>query len=122
MGQSGAGYIHARVDGKNILLHRFVWMLKYGQFPSQLDHVNRNKADNRLSNLRIANGRINNINRSTKKRELPQGVYYDKRLKRNPYRASCCGKYIGRFATPEEASAAYQVVAGSLIQAEQSRL
>lgn len=46
-------YIYVWVFGKLYLGHRICWLLHYGEWPTSiLDHKNRNKQDNRISNLR----------------------------------------------------------------------
>lgn len=32
--------------------HRVIWCMVYGQWPEQVDHINQNRSDNRLENLR----------------------------------------------------------------------
>ena len=39
-------------------------MYHYGETPSQVDHINRNKSDDRIENLREASTSTNNINRN----------------------------------------------------------
>uniref|UniRef100_A0A6H1ZLU7 Putative homing endonuclease n=1 Tax=viral metagenome TaxID=1070528 RepID=A0A6H1ZLU7_9ZZZZ len=47
------GYRHIRIDGTLYLSHRLVWMLHHGEFPKyETDHINRNRTDNRIENLR----------------------------------------------------------------------
>lgn len=55
----GAGYAMSRVNYKNVRLHRFVMGAKTGQI---VDHINRDKLDNRKSNLRFVNTSINMMN------------------------------------------------------------
>lgn len=100
-GYLGTGIRH---DGKikRVLMHRLVFLLAHGYLPETVDHINGNRADNRVENLRAADKRQQQGNR------LSRG--YTTRAKRNAkprYEASCDHKYIGIFDTPEEAQAAY---------------
>jgi trehalose/maltose hydrolase-like predicted phosphorylase len=74
----------------------------------EIDHINGNKLDNRLENLRILSHRENLT--VCWKRNLPTGVYLRKDKKKYFSRIYINGKdnYLGTFLTPEEASAAYQ--------------
>ena len=66
------GYIYIRFDGKMILAHRLAWFYIHGVWPKDLiDHINGNRADNRLQNLReaslsqnAANGKVRSTNSS----------------------------------------------------------
>jgi len=72
-GAKGAnGYIYIRFDGKMVLAHRLAWFHIHGVWPKDLiDHINGNRADNRLQNLReaslsqnAANGKVRSTNSS----------------------------------------------------------
>jgi hypothetical protein len=69
------GYLQLGFKGADYLAQRVAWFLHYGEDPMSLciDHINRDRADNRISNLRLVNRQQNQQNR----REL--GVSYNKR-------------------------------------------
>lgn len=50
-----SGYIMLNVGGKLHRAHRVIWLMVYGTWPEHtVDHVNQNRSDNRLENLRAA--------------------------------------------------------------------
>jgi len=46
------GYVQIGINRKTQLYHRMVWLYNYGYIPKNLDHINGNKLDNSLNNLR----------------------------------------------------------------------
>ncbi len=62
------GYRQIVIYGTNYLAHRLAWLYENGEWPSdQIDHINEDKADNKITNLRIANNSQNNRNRGPNK-------------------------------------------------------
>jgi len=57
------GYLYIKID-KNIIysFHRVCWLLYYGEFPTEIDHINHNRIDNRIMNLRECTTSQNNAN------------------------------------------------------------
>lgn len=57
------GYIKIRLDNKQLMAHRLAWFLYTGAWPkANIDHINGQRADNRIVNLREATARMNNEN------------------------------------------------------------
>lgn len=63
---NSAGYIVVTFEGKKYGAHRLVWVMHGKELPLQLDHINRNKADNRIENLRAADFATNQCNTAIK--------------------------------------------------------
>ena len=57
-----SGYDYVRVNKKLHRVHRLIWCMFYGYEPSEIDHINRNRADNRIENLREVSRSQNNYN------------------------------------------------------------
>lgn len=53
--KSSNGYTQLKHGGKVYLAHRLAWLFHYGEWPAnEIDHINREKRDNRILNLRQA--------------------------------------------------------------------
>ena len=91
-----------------LYLHRICWFIVYNELaPNLVDHINRNRSDNRISNLRLANHCENQRNTSKLRNNTSgvTGVSWDK--DRNKWRANCGfnGKshYLGLYSDIIEA-------------------
>lgn len=56
------GYARISVKGKQYKMHRFIWYFVHGVLPEQIDHINGDRSDNRLCNLRDVSYRENVLN------------------------------------------------------------
>lgn len=114
------GYIRIRVDGVLHLAHRLAWVLAFGVIPDgmQVDHRNRERSDNKITNLRLATHAQNMRNSSPHRgsRSRFKGVVWDQ-TGRN-WAARICvdrkSRHLGNFATEELAAAAYDNAASEL--------
>ena len=61
-----SGYRYVSVIGRNIYEHRLAWALYYNEdpYPLEIDHINRNRSDNVISNLRRVTPAEQNKNRT----------------------------------------------------------
>lgn len=61
------GYLKIKIKGKSFMAHRIAWFLYYGEMPQkEIDHINGDRSDNRISNLRVVSRYENNLNRRYK--------------------------------------------------------
>lgn len=105
------GYVVIRIDGANRKAHRLAWLIAYGEWPDdQIDHINGDRSDNRIANLRSLTNQGNQQNRRTAHRGNSSGLL-GVSPKRGKWRAQIKvdGKkrHLGLFDTPEAAHAAY---------------
>jgi hypothetical protein len=78
------GYKHGSIFGNLYLAHRVILAMKLGYWPEYVDHINGNRLDNRIANLRPATKVQNGCNRATPSNNTSGhiGVCWNKRDKR----------------------------------------
>lgn len=66
------GYVRAMVQGINYRCHRLIWNWHNGDIPNKLiiDHINGDRADNRIENLRLLTQSLNLLYAFQRKKEL----------------------------------------------------
>lgn len=57
------GYFMGSFNNRRWYAHRLVWLLHYGSVPAQLDHIDGDKTNNRIENLRPVTNQENSQNR-----------------------------------------------------------
>jgi hypothetical protein len=108
---NGLGYVVIGILGRRYKAHRLAWLYVHGEWPGrELDHINCDKSDNRIANLRPAT-RSQNIANSRARSDSTsglKGVRWHESSRRWLARLTAGGKrHIGLFDTPEAAHAAY---------------
>lgn len=101
-------YLKVKLNGKEYYIHRIIFLLNYGFMPQYIDHINRNKLDNRIENLRQCTKAENNRNVSKwKKKELPKGVHLNGKNFSSQIMCNGIIYRLGTFKTIKEAELAY---------------
>lgn len=105
------GYLKVKVKCGQYLAHRLAWFWVHGEWPSlDVDHIDGNTSNNRLSNLRLATKSQNLANRGAPSVNTSGFKGVAARLGggwRARIRVDGKNIELGTFYTPEEAHAAY---------------
>lgn len=114
--QCASGYRQIYFDGRQHMEHRVAWFMHYGEWPKgEIDHINGLRNDNRISNLREATRSENSRNRSKPSNNTSghKGVSWINRYQcwQATIKFEGKNKFLGRFATREEAATAYNEAA-----------
>lgn len=79
------GYLVVGLGNKQYKAHRIAWLLNFGEWPNQaIDHIDGDKTNNRISNLRLANPSENMFNHKVSRANKSgvKGVCWNKRAKK----------------------------------------
>jgi hypothetical protein len=97
------GYLCIRVGGKTVKAHRLAWLYMHGCWPTgEVDHINGDKSDNRIANLRDVSKSVNQQNRRSVRGYSRDGGRWKAQIRAN---GRCL--HLGCFSTEQEAHAAY---------------
>ena len=67
-------YRRIKLGGRFVMAHRLAWLFHYGDWPSSdLDHIDRDKLNNRIGNLRVVT-RAENARNARRRRDNTSGV------------------------------------------------
>lgn len=104
------GYHVGSIFGKMQRAHRVAWAIVHGYWPTQIDHINGQRCDNRLVNLRDVSNALNHRNEGKPRNNTSgvMGVFWCKQTKmwRATIKLNYRQHHIGRFRTIEEAAIA----------------
>lgn len=112
-----AGWLHEKtgykvlsICGVKYLQHRAAWYFQYGVMPANIDHINGNKTDNRIVNLRAVDHGVNmkNLPRRIDNKTGCMGIYWQPKVQRWAVRIAASKKerHVGLFEDRFEALAA----------------
>lgn len=114
---SNNGYRHIKIGKRMYLAHRLIWLIVHGEWPDgQIDHIDGDRLNNAVDNLRVATAAQNLQNISVTGRKTVSGLAGacfrpggTRRRDRWESRIRVNGvlRYLGSFTSPEDAHAAY---------------
>ncbi len=106
-------YWQVQIDDRKYRVHRLIFAWHHGTCPAemQIDHIDGNKENNRVENLRLATAKENkhNVGLTARNTSGFRGVSWDKHRKkfRAEIRIGTKNKHLGSFVAAEDAAAAY---------------
>lgn len=112
---NGIGYIKITIGRKRFYAHRLAWYFVHKKWPKgTIDHINGNRSDNRIKNLRDVSHRQNCLNAKVHRNGRLAGASYhaSKQIWTSSYYEKGKKIFIGRFKTEKEAHKAYFNVVG----------
>ncbi len=110
-GTISCGYVRITYAGNRYMAHRLIWLMHHGRWPKgDIDHINGDRADNRICNLREATRSHNCWNSPARK-----GKYKGVHQRGRKWRAQIVVKRrnidLGSYDTDAAAARAYDAAA-----------
>lgn len=108
-GKHTSGYLVVNLHGFQYLVHRLIYFMNFNYWPEFIDHIDGNRTNNKLTNLRSATRRENNQNTERHRKGALLGIYLIKSNNTWGSRITINGKrvHLGVFKTDVEAHKAY---------------
>jgi HNH endonuclease len=101
------GYLLLKYKGKMIRTHRLAWFIVHNEWPDQIDHINGDRKDNRICNLRNVTNRENSANHYKHRAGKLVGSNLNHGRWQSSIRINGKLKYLGNFDTELQAHEAY---------------
>lgn len=118
------GYKYLSIYGKKYYVHRIVWLMHHGNLPKFIDHIDGDRLNNKIENLRSCTATENSCNTKIRKNNTSgiKGVCWFKPQKKWKARLNFNKKeyFFGYFLTKEEAESAL-IIARSELHKEFAR-
>ena len=111
-------YIQVSIKRKKYYLHRIIFMMHHGYMPDFIDHIDGNRRNNKIENLRQATLSQNQYNKKINKNNTSgiKGVYWNKHKQKwlaRCYHDNKC-HYVGSYNNLNDAENAIQTFRKSL--------
>lgn len=115
--KTSEGYLAGTLKKKHLKAHRVAWAIFYGEWPEGIiDHINGDRTDNRICNLRVVTTSQNMMN--SDKRAMCSSAFKGVKRDRSSWVASIQSAnkpiHIGSFQSEHTASIAYDMFASVL--------
>ena len=111
---NGNGYYVTTIEGAKYRNHRVIFLMHHGFLPACLDHIDTNKLNNRIENLRPATYSQNQYNSGMRKDNTSgvKGVTWNSKSSKWQVQIKYNGKYnyLGLYRTVTEATTAIHKV------------
>jgi hypothetical protein len=103
---SPRGYRRIHCNGRAYFAHQLAWYMHYGVFPhTEIDHIDRNRDNNRIANLRLSNRteQLHNTGVRTDNSSGYKGISWESGRFRTYINIGGTRVHLGRYMTFDEA-------------------
>jgi hypothetical protein len=115
------GYWRVTIDGSHYYSHRIIWKIETGTDPGcfEVDHINRNRSDNRICNLRLLTPRQNCLNKCESGRgKTGESCVFNTGRRKSPFKVVVNGMHVGSFSSIRDAIVARDKHKGDVLARE----